>query len=146
MIILFFCLTDASSTPEAVHLQQRLKSLSSELVTLRKSLDQQPPANVLSMSNNQNTNNNNNNHTLNSNNLNHKTSANNKRNNHEYINPHLEFIDALHKLGPALNAAKLSKSSKTINSENINTLNANNLNGKPLSQPLSHKKTLKICF
>lgn len=37
-VLLYFFLTDASSSNEAVHLQQRLKSLSTELVTLRNRL------------------------------------------------------------------------------------------------------------
>lgn len=38
MVISFVVLSDASSSNEAVHLQQRLKSLSTELVTLRNRL------------------------------------------------------------------------------------------------------------
>jgi hypothetical protein len=64
-------LSDASSSNEAVHLQQRLRSLSTELVTLRNRLHvNQPAANVppslhAATNNNSNNNNNNNHHSNN---------------------------------------------------------------------------------
>ncbi|XP_054082847.1 myosin-G heavy chain isoform X2 [Zeugodacus cucurbitae] len=70
--------TDASSSNEAVHLQQRLKSLSTELVTLRNRLHvgqgQQQQNNSNSNNNNNNSNNNNNNSHNNTSNCNVTTS------------------------------------------------------------------------
>jgi len=64
---IYILLSDASSSNEAVHLQQRLRSLSTELVTLRNRLHVSQPAATVppplhAATNNNSNNNNNNNH------------------------------------------------------------------------------------
>lgn len=54
IIARFVILTDASSSNEAVHLQQRLKSLSTELVTLRNKLHVGPASNPSNVMDNNN--------------------------------------------------------------------------------------------
>ncbi|XP_044736461.1 unconventional myosin-X [Chrysoperla carnea] len=138
-------LQDASSSNEAVHLQQRLRSLSTELVTLRNRLHvggQSPTVNNNNNNNNSspsspNSNNNNNNKNLNNNKCNNNNITTN------IYNTTTSTITAPSVATQAAITNKLNISQTITNNNNVITsqlpitgIPGNNNNNTPLSQPI----------
>ncbi|XP_054082848.1 myosin-G heavy chain isoform X3 [Zeugodacus cucurbitae] len=140
--------TDASSSNEAVHLQQRLKSLSTELVTLRNRLHvgqgQQQQNNSNSNNNNNNSNNNNNNSHNNTSNCNVTTVSNLQQ--HQQQQQQQQHVNNTAGLtGVNLHASTPNLHNSTHQLSNNNTTTTTNcINNNSLQQHQQQQQQLQL--
>ncbi|XP_018785879.1 PREDICTED: myosin-G heavy chain isoform X2 [Bactrocera latifrons] len=137
-------LQDASSSNEAVHLQQRLKSLSTELVTLRNRLHVgQGQQNNNNSNNNNNNNSNNNNSHSNTSNCN-VTTVSNLQQHQQQQQQHVNNTAGLNGLNLHASTTNLHNSTQHLNNSSTTTTNCINNNSLQQHQHQQQQQQLQL--